>query len=120
MDPIHHHGLHISVGAFRTSVSSLYTKTREMSLKQRRKKLSVNCILKVNPCPNIPAYSCVLNYQTKLFVKFELISPLGFRDLLLFEDSKIGFGVADDVTVSDTSPWGHAESHICLALTKKN
>ena len=39
LDPIHHQDLRIVLGAFRTSpVTSLYAKTQEMSLKNRRKK----------------------------------------------------------------------------------
>ena len=47
LDPIHHQGLRIALGAFRTSpVTSLYAKAQEMSLKNRRMKLSVNYVLK--------------------------------------------------------------------------
>ena len=36
LDPIHHHGLRIALGAFRTSpVTSLYAKAQEMSLKKQ-------------------------------------------------------------------------------------
>ena len=42
LDPIHHQGLRIALGAFRTSsVTSLYAKAQEMSLKNRRKELSM-------------------------------------------------------------------------------
>ena len=46
LDPIHHRGLRVALGAFRTSVSSLYAKAEEMTLKNRppqkkQKKLSI-------------------------------------------------------------------------------
>ena len=59
-----------------------------------------------------------LNHQTQNFEKPKLTPPLGLHVLLLFEDSKIDSDVVDDVTVSNTPPWGQHELHICLALTK--
>ena len=39
LDPIHHQGLRIALGAFRTSpVTSLYAKAKEMSLKKQTKE----------------------------------------------------------------------------------
>ena len=75
LDPIHHQGLRIALGAFRTSpVTSLYAKAQEMSLKNRRKKLSMNhflklktCsdnhVLKLKTCSDNLAYSCVFEPQ---------------------------------------------------------
>ena len=55
LDPIHHQGIRIALGAFRTSpVTSLYAKAQEMSLKNRRKKLSMNYVLKLKTCPDNP------------------------------------------------------------------
>ena len=60
LDPIHHQGLQIALAAFRTSpVTSLYAKAQEMSLKNRRKKLSMHYILKLKTCPDNSAYCCV-------------------------------------------------------------
>ena len=43
LDPIHHQGLRIALGAFRTSpAQSLYTEAHEPSLTTRRLKLSLN------------------------------------------------------------------------------
>ena len=120
LDPIHHQGLRIALGAFRTSpVTSLYAKAQEMSLKNRRKKLSINYVLKLKTCPDNPAYSCVFEPpNSKLFEKSSLTPPLGIRILPLFEDSKIDLDVVDDTTVSDTPPWSQSEPQICLSLTK--
>ena len=61
LDPTHYQGLRIALGAFRTPpVTSLYAKAQEMSLKNRRMKLSMNYVLKLKTCPNNPAYSSVL------------------------------------------------------------
>ena len=102
LDHIHHQGLRIALGAFRTSpVTSLYAKAQEMSLKNRRKKLSMNYVLKLKTCPNNPAYSCVFEPpSSKLFEKSSLTPSLGLLILSLFEDSKIDLDVVDDTTVS--------------------
>ena len=60
LDPIHHQGLRIALGTFLTSpVTSLYGKVQEMSLKNRRNKLSMNNVLKLKTCSDNPAYSRV-------------------------------------------------------------
>ena len=71
LDPFHHQRLRIALGAFRTShVTSLHAKAQEMSLKNRRKKLSMNYVLKLKTCAENPAYSCVFEPpNSKLFEK---------------------------------------------------
>ena len=60
LDPIHHQGLGIALGAFRTSpAQSLYIEAHEPSLTIRRLKLSLNYVLKLKSLPENPAYSCV-------------------------------------------------------------
>ena len=60
LDPIHHQGLRIALGAFRTSpAQSLCTEAHEPSLNTRRLKLSLNYVLKLKSLPENPAYSCV-------------------------------------------------------------
>ena len=49
---------------------------------------------------------------------FVLHTPLGFRILLLLEDSKIDLDTVDDTTVSDTLPRSQSEPQLCLSLTK--
>ena len=66
LDPIHHQGLRIALGALRTSpVSTIYVKAQEMYLKNKRKKVSKNYVLKLKTCPNNLAYGCILNHQTQ-------------------------------------------------------
>ena len=97
LDPIHHQGLRIALGAFRTSlVTSLYAKAQEMSLKNRLKKLSMNYVLKLKSCPDNPPYICVFEPpNSKLFEKKKkekkasLAAPFGLRIQLLFEYSRI-------------------------------
>ena len=88
LDPIHHQGLRIALGAFRTSsVTSLYAKAQEMSLKNGRKKLSMNNVLKLKTCPHNPAYSSVFEPSNSTTTKKQtnkkssLTPPLGLRIL---------------------------------------
>ena len=56
LDPIHHQGLRIALGAFRTSpAQSLYTEAHELSLTTRRLKVSLNYVLKLKSLPENPA-----------------------------------------------------------------
>ena len=73
LDPIHHQGLRIALGAFRTSpAESLHVETHEPSLTSRRLKLSLNYVLKLKSLPQIPAYSCVFEPENiKLFEESE-------------------------------------------------
>ena len=114
LDPIHHQGLRIALGAIRTSsVTSLYVKAQEMSLKNRHKKLFKNYVLKLKTCPDNPAYSCVFEPpNSKLFEKSSLTPPLGLRILPPFEDSKIDLDMDDDTTVPDIPPWSQSEPQI--------
>ena len=79
-------------------------------MKNRRKKLSMNYVLKLKTCPDSPAYSCVFEPpNSKLVEKSSLTPPLGLRIVPLFEDSKIAFDTVDDTTVSDTPPWSQSD-----------
>ena len=82
LDTIHHQGLRICLGAFRTSpVKSLYVEAGEPSLSLRRLKLSLNYVTKLKSLPNNPAYSCVFHFP--FLHKYEanpsVIPPLGVR-----------------------------------------
>ncbi|GFO27419.1 ribonuclease hi [Plakobranchus ocellatus] len=60
LDPIHHQGLRIAVGAFRTSsIKSLYAEAGEPSLEHRRTKLAFNYILKLKSLPRNPCHDVV-------------------------------------------------------------
>ena len=79
----------------------------------------MNYVLRLKTCLNNPAYRCVFEPpNSKLFEHSKLTPLLGTRVLPLFEDSKIEFGVIDDVTVSDTPPWSQPQPHICLSMTR--
>ena len=120
VDPVHHQGLPRALGAFRTApVTSRYAKAQEMSLKIRRRKLSMNYVLKLKTCPDNPAWSCVVEPpNSKHLENSSLTPPLGLSIPPLFEDSKIDLDVVDNTTETDTPPWSQSEPQICLSLTK--
>jgi hypothetical protein len=61
-DTVHHQGLRLSLGAFRTSpVESLYVEANEPSLKNRHIKLGMQYATKLKAYPSNPAYDCVFN-----------------------------------------------------------
>ena len=98
LDPIHHQGLCIALGAFRTSpAQSLHVEAHEPSLTSRRLKLSLNYALKLNSLPQIPAYSCVFEPENiKLFEESESkIPPLGIRILPHLEKCKLDLNLID-------------------------
>jgi len=98
LDPIHHQGLRIALGAFRTSAQSLYIEAREPSLTTRRLKLSLNYVLKLKSLPENPACSCVFEPEnTKLFEESDpKVPPLGIRILPHLEKSKLNLNLVDD------------------------
>ncbi|GFO48661.1 RNA-directed DNA polymerase from mobile element jockey [Plakobranchus ocellatus] len=60
LDPIHHQGLRIALGALRTSpIKSLYADAGEPSLEHRRIKLAFNYVLKLKPLPRNPCHNVV-------------------------------------------------------------
>ena len=108
LDPIHHQGLRITLGAFRTSpAQSLYIEAHEPSLTTHRLKLSVNYVLKLKSLPENPAYSCVFEPEnTKLFEEsMSNVPPLGIRILPHLEKSKLNLNLVDDAPLLDIVPW---------------
>ena len=68
LDTIHHQGLRLALGAFRTSsVESLYAESNEPSLYVRMEKLSLKYTTKLAANPKNPAYNCVFNPKYERF-----------------------------------------------------
>ena len=108
LDPIHHQGLRITLGAFHTSpAQSLYIKAHEPSLTTCQLKLSLNYVLKLKSLPENPAYSCVFEPEnTKLFEASESkVPPLGIRIIPHLEKSKLNLNLVDDASPLDIIPW---------------
>ena len=109
LDPVHHQGLRIALGAFRTSpVQSLYAEAGEPPLELRRLKLAMNYLLKLKATPENPTYSIIIDppYLQQFARKPKAIPPLGLRIKPSFESAGIDIGVIDDSEmVTDTPPW---------------
>ena len=68
LDPIHNQGLRLCLGAFRTSVESLYVDAHEPSLGARRARLYLQYATKIKLLPKYPAHNAVFdNKYMKLF-----------------------------------------------------
>ena len=96
LDRIHHQGLRIALGAFRTSpAQSLYMEAHEPSLTARRLKLSLNYVIKLKSLTENPAHSCVFEPEnTKLFEESESkVPPLGIRILPHLEKCKLNLNL---------------------------
>ena len=73
LDTIHHQGLRLALGAFRTSpVESLYAESNEPSLYTRREKLSLQYTTKLAANSKNPAHNCVFTRNTKDFIIIHL------------------------------------------------
>ena len=68
LDPVHHQGLRLSLGVFRTSpIQSLYIEARELSLENRRLKLSLQYTVKLKTNPLNPAYACLFHPEYQAY-----------------------------------------------------
>ena len=107
LDSVHHQGIRLSIGAFRTSpVDSLYAESGEPSLSYRRKKLSLQLYARIKGMPHTP-YSKIVMYDENdiLFGDKKYHNTFGFRARQLFVELRM-----DDLNVTQTvrymsCPW---------------
>ena len=109
LDTIHHEGLRLALGAFRTSpVESLYAESNEPSLYIRRVKLSLQYVSKLAANPRNSAYDCVFNPKYERFYnnKPKAIKLLGLSVQPLLEEANIN--------IKNIQPFSyHQKSHGC-------
>ena len=121
LDPIVHQALRICLGAFRTSpVESLYVEAGEPPLELRRKKLTMNCFLKLKTLPENPAYEEITSprYATK-FAEKNLTPTFGTRAKTLIKEAGIDPDLVNDDELSTTlPPWELTNLTINLTLSK--
>ena len=92
LDTVHHQGLRLALGAFRTSpVTSLYVEADEPSLYLRREKLSLQYAIRLAANQRNPAFKVTFSPQfLELYEhKPNAIKPFGLRILPLLESSNI-------------------------------
>lgn len=121
LDPIHHQGLRISLGAFRTSPKeSLYAEAGEPPLELRRLRLSLNYFLKLKSLPDNPAYSCVLDppFEEKFEKKPSEIPPFGIRMKKHLDSANINTDIVSDFPLQTSiPPWKLAPPQVNLSLS---
>ena len=108
LDTIHHQGLRLALGAFRTSpVQSLYSEAQEPSLYDRRKKLSLQYVTKLASNPNNPVYNDIFNSPNKVLFqnKPNFIKPLGLRIEPLLNESSINVKNIKPFKLPVYEPW---------------
>ena len=87
LDYIHHQGLRLALGAFRTSpVASLYVEADEPSLITRRENFYLQYAIRLAENPSNPAYEVTFppNYTDFYESKLSSIKSLGVRIVPLF------------------------------------
>ena len=121
LDTIHHQGLRLCLGAFRTSpVESLYTEADEPSLAERRIKLALQYSTKLKANPSNPAYNCVFHPEyTQLFAaKQKAIPPFGIRIQQHIDDADINLKTISKHSLLTTPPWQLVRPNVNLHLTR--
>ena len=125
LNTVHHQGLRLALGAFRTSqVKSLYVEVGELPLEQRRIKLALQYITKLKATPSNPAYNCVFHpdYIQRYERNTKVIAPLGIGMKNHLEKCNI---ILDEIYQDDNyniPPWELCTPTVDLTLhsTTKN
>ena len=92
LDTIHHQGLRICLGAFRTSpVQSLYVEADEESLCRRREKLSIQYGIRIKSTPQNPVYKTIFHPKcgNRFGDKPNTIPTFGIRLKILLDNCNI-------------------------------
>ena len=119
LDPIHHQGLRICLGAFRTSpVQSLYVEAGEPSLANRRIRLSMNYVLKLKSNPDNPAHKCVFhpNYTKEFEHNPSATPPLSLRVDPHFQAAGVDLSLIEETLIPSTPPWCLPTPEVLLDL----
>ena len=121
LDTIHHQGLRLCLGAYRTSpVESLYTSAYEPSLENRRLKLSLQYVTKLAANPSNPAYTSVFFplYPELYQAKPKTIKPLCLRIQPHLEAAALDLQNVAKTQISEIPPWQIFKPEVHLHLTK--
>ena len=119
LDPIHHQGLRLALGAFRTSPSeSLLAEANEPSLYNRRLKLSMQYALKLKSNPSNPTYETVFEpqYKTLFENKPNMIPSFGIRISSEFENMNLDLDNIAEFKVPDVPPWTFSQPRVLFSL----
>nr|KAG5702023.1 hypothetical protein BaRGS_015758 [Batillaria attramentaria] len=120
LNTVHHEGLRICLGAFRTSpVHSLYAEAGEPSLALRRTRLMLNYVLKLKANPDNPAYNCVFkpDFEDLHDVHKNEPKPLSLRVRPLLQAAGVDINSVDESVFPATPPWTLPIPEVRLDLT---
>ncbi|GFO02938.1 RNA-directed DNA polymerase from mobile element jockey [Plakobranchus ocellatus] len=122
LDPIHHQGLRIALGAFRTTpIKSLYAEAGEPSLEHRRMKLAFNYVLKLKSLPRNPCHDVV--FETPLSDSSTVTKSepnLVANTFEHFKNANISLNLIDNLHVQCPPPWEEHNINVDISLTKQN
>ena len=116
---IHHQGLRLALGAFRTSPSeSLLAEANESSLNNRRLKLSMQYALKLKSNPSNPTYETVFEpkYKTLFDIKPNMIPSFGIRISLEFENMNLDLDNIAEFKIPDVPPWTFSQHRVLFSM----
>ncbi|RUS86735.1 hypothetical protein EGW08_005525 [Elysia chlorotica] len=108
LDTIHQQGLHLSLGAFRTTqVESLYVAADEPSLSERRDKISLQYAVNLKSHPDNPAFCPVFHptYVEKFQSSPNAIPPFGIRVQQLLLEIDLDTNSIQEDKFSEIPPW---------------
>lgn len=121
LDTIHHQGLRLALGAFRTSpIESLYAEACEPSLYVRREKLSLQYLTKLAADPRNPAYVDVFYPLYKQFYQNRpnAIKPFGLRMEPVIKEAGINIHNVAKLSPPKTEPWTLKPPKVVLELNQ--
>ena len=122
LDVVHHAGLRICSGAFKTSpVESLYVDTEELPLDLRREELSIRYELKLKGTPENPASSLSKQGDPRKFESVRASKPFHIRLNSSVNDPSIKNQRIREICCSKIPPWQVPEPSVCKkSIIKKS
>jgi len=119
LDPIHHQGIRLALGAYKTSpCESLLVEANEPPLAQRREMLSAQYALKLRSNPLNSAFSAVFEpkYKTLYDNKPNVIPTFGIRTLPFLDSAKVDISKILNTIISETPPWLLKQPRVLFTL----
>ena len=121
LDAIHHQGLRLCTGAYRTSpAQSLYVEANEPPLDLRRTKLLLQYIIKLKANPDNPAFNCVFHPQLEdLYYKNKnCIKAIGLRAKKHIDESNLPLSMIQPSRLSEIPPWKLLKPKVDTSLSE--
>ncbi|GFO08398.1 hypothetical protein PoB_003490300 [Plakobranchus ocellatus] len=122
VDLIHHQGLRIALGAFRTSpIKSLYAEAGKPSLEHRRINFACNYVLKLKSLPRNPCHEVVFEDLFSDFSADTKSEPnLVASTFEHIKNAKINLNTIDNLHVHCPPPWEEHNINVDFSPTKQN